>query len=562
MSQRNAKKAKLNDDKSLENRVDMLENKLKTSIDKINNKFNNIKKENNNFKLNVNEQIDNLSDTMNDLYNEINEIQDTIDEKDNSAHTQLISIMDSVMGKSIDLNKEAENLIKELKLKKKKHDKLLKQTLKYINYCKINKIKNNIDEIKYFIKLDKSKRKNIIKSLLDIINTNNDTLSQSYYLKTLNTNMNAYNKRQILSKINQLKGTNSALDTEYYKIKDWIDTALNIPWGKYKDLSFNNKEINNYLINARKTLDTEIYGHHETKDIIIQIIGKIISNKQKTGNVFALYGPPGVGKTTIIKNGLSKVLDLPFGFISLGGASDASSLNGHGYTYLGSKNGKIVDILLESQYMNPVIYFDELDKVSNSHKGQEIINLLIHLTDPVQSESFQDKYLGSMNIDISKCIFIFSFNDINLVNHILLDRMKLIYVKGYNTKEKLIIIQNYILPRYLKEYKLYDENNNPIINFSNDNLKFIVNYDMNNYGINKEDGMRKIEQYLEKICSQINIIRLVNNKWTGAIHSILDNINELKNINSYPIQLSNDIIYKLLKIKNIENNNVPFGMYV
>ena len=133
-----------------------------------------------------------------------------------------------------------------------------------------------------------------------------------------------------------------------------------------------------------------IYGQDETKDVIIQIISKMITNPQKSGNVFAVYGPPGVGKTTIIKEGMSQALGLPFAFISLGGATDSSYLDGHGYTYEGSIPGKIVDLLKKSKCMNPIFYFDELDKVSDTRKGEEIANLLIHLTDPSQNNMFQD----------------------------------------------------------------------------------------------------------------------------------------------------------------------------
>ena len=102
----------------------------------------------------------------------------------------------------------------------------------------------------------------------------------------------------------------------------------------------------------------------------------MISNPSKCGNVFAVHGPPGVGKTTIIKDGMSKALNLPFAYISLGGATDSSYLDGHGYTYEGSIPGKIVDVISKVKCLNPIIYFDELDKISKTSKGEEIANLL------------------------------------------------------------------------------------------------------------------------------------------------------------------------------------------
>ena len=119
-------------------------------------------------------------------------------------------------------------------------------------------------------------------------------------------------------------------------------------------------------------------------------------------------GPMGNGKTTLVKEGIAKMINRPFEFISLGGATDSCYLDGHSYTYEGSIPGKIVDIVKKAKCMNPVIYFDELDKVSETPKGEEIINLLIHLTDFSQNDHFIDKYYNNIPIDLSKALFIFS----------------------------------------------------------------------------------------------------------------------------------------------------------
>ena len=131
---------------------------------------------------------------------------------------------------------------------------------------------------------------------------------------------------------------------------------------------------------------------------ILQVLGKWIKNPSSLGNVLALQGPMGNGKTTLVKEGIAKAINRPFAFIALGGASDSAFFDGHSYTYEGSHWGRIIDILIESKCMNPVIYFDELDKVSETHKGDEIIHLLTHLTDPSQNSLFQDNYFpGSSN---------------------------------------------------------------------------------------------------------------------------------------------------------------------
>ena len=136
------------------------------------------------------------------------------------------------------------------------------------------------------------------------------------------------------------------------------------------------------------------------------------------GSVFSIVGPMGNGKTTLVKEGIAKMINRPFEFIILGGATDSCYLDGHSYTYEGSIPGKIVDIVKKAKCMNPVIYFDELDKVSETPKGEEIINLLIHLTDFSQNDHFIDKYYNNIPIDLSKALFIFSLNDLEKVNPI------------------------------------------------------------------------------------------------------------------------------------------------
>ena len=151
--------------------------------------------------------------------------------------------------------------------------------------------------------------------------------------------------------------------------------------------------------------------------------------------------------------------------------------------------------------MNPIFYFDELDKVSKTTKGDEIINLLIHLTDSSQNTIYQDKYLGGINIDLSQAIFVFSFNNINMINKILLDRMELILVEGFNNKEKMIICKNYILPEL---YKSYNIDTNRII-FDDDILNYIISFrDSSN-----EKGIRNVKRRLENIISKLNILLLM-----------------------------------------------------
>ena len=169
--------------------------------------------------------------------------------------------------------------------------------------------------------------------------------------------------------INKLNDMDVSTD-KYCKLDKWINGLINVPFGQYVNLPIDNKntfeEKREYLQKTYETLDGAIYGHEDAKTHILQVIGKWIKNPESQGNVLALQGPMGNGKTTLVKEGISKAINRPFAFIALGGASDSSYFDGHSYTYEGSHWGRIVDILISSKCMNPVIYFDELDKVSDN----------------------------------------------------------------------------------------------------------------------------------------------------------------------------------------------------
>jgi ATP-dependent Lon protease len=247
-------------------------------------------------------------------------------------------------------------------------------------------------------------------------------------------------------------------------------------------------------------MDAAIYGQDEAKLQILQFISGWIANPKSAGNVLSIHGPAGIGKTTLVKEGIAKALGRPFHFITLGGATDASYLDGHSYTYEGSTWGRIAEVLIQSQCMNPVIYFDELDKVSETPKGEEIINLLIHLTDGAQNDRFQDKYFTGIDLDLSRCLFIFSHNDDAKVNPILKNRMYNIRVNGFNLKEKTIIAEQYLLPSALKDLNLFEKVSLPTE---------VVKYIIESY-TNGEPGVREMKRAIQTIASKINLLRFYN----------------------------------------------------
>jgi len=310
-------------------------------------------------------------------------------------------------------------------------------------------------------------------------------------------------ERVALAKYNALINIDPST-TEYYKASQWLHGYTQLPLGVYKDLPVKledgQEKCQEFVSSVRKHMETAIYGHEEAKLQILQFVSSWIANPQSAGNVLSIHGPPGVGKTTLVKDGVAKALGRPFHFITLGGATDASFLDGHSYTYEGSTWGRIVDVLIKSKCMNPVIYFDELDKVSETPKGEEINNLLIHLTDGSQNDRFQDKYFTGIDLNLSRCLFIFSHNNHEKVNPILRDRMYNIQVDGFGLKEKIVIAETYLVASALREVNLFEK-----LGFS----KEIVTHIIENF-TGDEKGVRELKRCIQTVISKINLLRFYN----------------------------------------------------
>lgn len=310
-------------------------------------------------------------------------------------------------------------------------------------------------------------------------------------------------ERVAIAKYNALQNIDPST-TEYYKASQWIHGYTQLPIGTYKNLPVSmedgNEACQKFVCSVREHMDKAIYGHEEAKLQILQFVSSWIANPSAAGNVVSIHGPPGVGKTTLIKDGVAKALDRPFHFITLGGATDASFLDGHSYTYEGSTWGRIADILMKSKCMNPIIYFDELDKVSETPKGEEINNLLIHLTDGSQNDRFQDKYFTGIDLDLSRCLFIFSHNNHEKVNPILRDRMYNIQVSGFNLKEKLVITDQYLINSALQDVKLFEK-----VAISKDVIPYIIEH-----YTGEEKGVRELKRAIQTIVSKLNMLRFYN----------------------------------------------------
>jgi ATP-dependent Lon protease len=364
--------------------------------------------------------------------------------------------------------------------------------------------KKRPNEIDYFKKkLSNQEQLRIMKDLKEI--NKHINVERPYRLSLLDANMPAKYKAIAMQKLNILRMMDPG-DNEYYKIKNWVDTFMRIPFGTYKSLTVKMEDgldvCHGFMENAKQTLDDCVFGLNDAKIQIMQMVGQWISNPGAMGTAIAIKGPMGTGKTTLVKEGISKILGREFAFIALGGTGDASFLEGHSYTYEGSTWGKIVQILIDSKCMNPVIYFDELDKISETPRGEEIVGILTHLTDTSQNSQFHDKYFSELDFDLSKCLFIFSYNDETKVNPILRDRMYRIQTKGYDAKEKVTISRNYLLPKIREQVNFTEED----VIIPDETLQYIIS---NKSLTNDEAGVRNLKRCLEIIYTKLNLFRLV-----------------------------------------------------
>ena len=318
----------------------------------------------------------------------------------------------------------------------------------------------------------------------------------------------------------------------------------------------------NYMMYVDQILNNCVYGHEATKKHIKCIISQWLSGGFKLGVVIGIQGPPGVGKTTMIKGALSKCLidyidyDLdknepyiiqlneesiknstsrPFCFTSLGGTTNGSTLSGHNIAYHGATSGDIVKHLKEAKIMNPIIYFDELDKISNTEHGHEISSVLTHITDPAQNSHFTDRYFSEVKIDLSKAIIVFSYNDTNKIDRILLDRIQEIKLKPIKPKEKLVICKKFIIPEVCLQLG-YNETD---VNISDDELNTVINeYTM-------EAGVRKLKEKIFEIFRMRHLEYISNpdSKLSNSIDSkfILDTFSDYAKINYNKIKSHDSI---------------------
>jgi ATP-dependent Lon protease len=444
-----------------------------------------------------------------------------------------------------ELMETAENKEKEIEKKKTMRDKKSKNK----NMSKFRTLlndKNVMNDIRYFKeKLNIDEQNKVLNELEAVKEVTK--LEKPYRLTLLETDIPPKFKACALKKLGTLRHMEPG-SGEYYKIKNWVDTFMQIPFGKIDTLPIQHSDgiekCHEFMEKSKQILDDAVYGLNDAKLQIMQMVGQLVTNPNAIGSSIAIKGPMGTGKTTLVKEGISKILGRDFAFITLGGATDSSFLEGHSYTYEGSTWGKIVDIIIQSKCMNPVIYFDELDKVSDTPKGEEIIGILTHLTDTSQNQEFHDKFFAELDFDLSKCLFIFSYNDESKINPILKDRMYRIQTKGYEKKDKIEIANNYLLPTIRKQVVFEKED----ITIPEETLTYIIET-----LTEKEEGVRNLKRCLEIIYTKLNLYRLMK---PGTNLFGEDMALEV----SFPFEVTTEVVDKL--IKKTDESGPPMGMYM
>ena len=299
--------------------------------------------------------------------------------------------------------------------------------------------------------------------------------------------------------------------------------------------------IKDYISNIKNVLDDSVYGHDNAKKQIEKIIGQW-ANGEQTGYCFGFEGSPGVGKTSLAKKGISNCLkddnglSRPFAFIKMGGDTNGSTLHGHNYTYVGATWGSIVQILMDTQVMNPIIFIDEVDKISKTEHGKELIGILTHLLDFTQNDCFQDKYFTGIDLDLSKALFILSYNDPSMIDKVLLDRIHRIKFNHLSLDDKIIITNKHLLPEILNKMGLED-----MIIIKEDAITFLIEH----YTL--ESGVRKLKELIFEIIGEININIFKNNLIVEEYPIVLNIIDIQKYLKDKP-QINTPTIFEENKI--------------
>jgi len=394
-------------------------------------------------------------------------------------------------------------------------------------YLKENSINGQMSDLRINIKSNLSEKEILLKRV-EGLNYDNDVKEYINHKISCITNFNPTDK--------------------YYK---WVDFVLKIP----KDIKspLIEKDPEELILDFYEKINEEAYGLKEIKEEILCCILDLASNGNKSHQSIGLLGPPGVGKTMIITC-LSKLFNYPLIKIQLGGLTDGCVLLGHEFTYSSSEAGIITKNLVRLKTNKCIICLDELDKVSKADKGREINDALNHITDFTQNHSFRDTWVGDIPIDLSGCMFFYTFNDLSVIDQTLLSRMLIIKTNGYTIDEKILIVNKYMFPKFLKNNNLTEEQ----IILNDETIRYLFNKIYNSEDKFKS-GLRELTLFLNKIIKRIKLYSLVIN-----IHKNKNILKELTfNIPNFqfPYTITINFIDQLMNENNNKEHEILNSMY-
>lgn len=280
---------------------------------------------------------------------------------------------------------------------------------------------------------------------------------------------------------------------DYSTQLNYIETMLELPWNVYSEDNFN-------LKNAKKVLDTDHFGLETVKDRIIEHLAVLKLKGDMKSPILCLYGPPGVGKTSLGKS-IAGALNRKYVRVSLGGLHDEAEIRGHRRTYIGAMPGRIIQNIQKAETSNPVFVLDEIDKVNADYKGDPS-SALLEVLDPEQNTSFHDNYLD-LDFDLSKVLFIATANNLNSIPRPLLDRMELIEVSGYTQEEKIEIARRHLIGKELENHGLKSEH----VELS----KTVISQLIESY--TRESGVRELNRQIASLMRKIAKMVATNEKY-------------------------------------------------
>lgn len=362
---------------------------------------------------------------------------------------------------------------------------ILTEELEIMEYeSEINqKVKSNINQNQkeYYLK----EQLQVIKSELGEAGVDIEEDSEEYIEKINALDIDENSKQSLLKEANRLKFLAMG-SPEVNVVRTYLDYVLDLPWGKYSE-----DKIDIGL--SRKVLDKDHYGLKDVKERVLEFISVRKLKKDMKGSILCLVGPPGVGKTSIVKS-IAESMNRKYVSMRLGGMGDESEIRGHRKTYIGAMPGRIVNSLINAETMNPVLLLDEIDKLSSDYRADPA-SALLEVLDPSQNNQFVDRYI-EIPIDLSQVMFVTTANSLQTIPRALLDRMEVIQISGYTSEEKFHIARNHLVKKQLQEHGLKSSQ----LKVSDSVIHKIIN----NY--TREAGVRNLEREIAKICRKAAMI--------------------------------------------------------